>query len=121
MQVEPELVHDSFRFYSAYYYPNKYPAIHIHPATIINERAVTEMPVFACSLKPLITPCSRACSKVIRLAILPMVKRLPAKVLVRARTYPWLYAPGWRKFVNSIVAGTLLTILLKKADTPVRT
>ena len=50
-----------------------------------------------------------------------MVKKLPAKVLERARTYHWLYAPGWRKFVNSITAGTLLTILLRKAATPVRT
>jgi len=32
--------------------------------------------------------------------------RFPAKVIERARTYHGLGTDGWRKFVNSIVAGT---------------
>lgn len=75
------------------------PAKRIHRKVTMRERSVTGIPTLACSTKPIFIPYCFACSNVIRLAILPMIIRLPAKVL-ESYTRNKLEANFFRIFLN---------------------
>ena len=79
--------------------------------------SVTGKPTLACSMNPICTLYSLACSMVIKLAILPMVIRLPAKVLTKASKYRFSVIVRLMFFKMSITAGTLLTMLLRATVT----
>ncbi len=79
---------------------------------------MTGTPTRAWSRKEMLTPQAAACSMTMRLAMLPIVIRLPAKVLDTASAYHCSSRAGSRNLTSSMAAGTLLTRLLSATETP---